>query len=91
VLETGLAQLRFAASLLFGASISSWSLDRLVEAALDGQREFGVAANGADGLVGTPPLDEATRHDVQLRGFRTQACRAVQETRYYAGLAASVL
>jgi hypothetical protein len=68
-------------------SFSSWSLDRLGEAAFDGQRELGTADGGTDGFVGNPPLDEATRRDVQLRGFRTQVSRAARETWYYAGLA----
>jgi hypothetical protein len=87
VLETVLAPLGFATSILFGVSFSSWSLDRLGEAAIDDQRELGMAGGGTDGFVGTPPLDAATRWDVQPCGLRKQVSRAARETRYYAGLA----
>jgi phenylacetate-coenzyme A ligase PaaK-like adenylate-forming protein len=84
--EIGVAQLRFAASLLFGVRFSTWSLDRLVEAALATQREFGTVAASNGGLAGDPDLDDATRQDLQLRRFRTQADRAARDTRFYADL-----
>jgi phenylacetate-coenzyme A ligase PaaK-like adenylate-forming protein len=84
VLDTALAQLRFAASLIFGVPFGRWSLDRLVDAVADTRREFGaIDAAGAEGISG-PALDEVTRQDLQLRRFRTQAGRAARETAYYA-------
>src|ERR1051326_6616823 len=61
VLEAGFAQLRFAASILFGTRFSLRSLDRLIAALQATQREFGVlGAEGRDLLV-SPQLDEETR------------------------------
>jgi phenylacetate-CoA ligase len=86
MLETAFAQLRFAASLVFGVPFSTRSLDRLIDALLDTRREFGaIGAEGAEFLAG-PALDEQTRRDVQLRRFRAQATRAAHETAYYARL-----
>ncbi|HEY7126558.1 MAG TPA: AMP-binding protein [Ktedonobacterales bacterium] len=83
MLEAGLAQLRFAASILFGTRFSLWSLDQLIAALQATQREFGFL--GAEGreLLGSPQLDEETRRAMQLRRFRSQAVRAAHETRYY--------
>jgi phenylacetate-coenzyme A ligase PaaK-like adenylate-forming protein len=83
MLETGLAQLRFAASMVFGIPFAKWSLDRLVDAVRDTHCEFGaIRSEGAELLAG-PALDEETRRGVQLRRFRTQAVRAARETAYY--------
>src|SRR6266511_3879575 len=83
MLETLAAQVRFAASMVFGLPFSARSLDRLVDALLATQREFGtVAPEGAE-LLGGATLDEETRRAVQLRRFRTQANRATHETAYY--------
>src|SRR6476661_380638 len=47
------AQLRFAASMLFGWRFSGRSLDRIIEGMLATRREFGsIAANGAELLSG---------------------------------------
>jgi phenylacetate-CoA ligase len=84
MLETAVAQLRVAASLVFGVPFAPWSLDTLVAAARDTRREFGsLDREGADLLMG-PALDEKTRREMQLRRFRSQAQRAVRETPYYA-------
>lgn len=86
MLEAAFAQIRFAASLVFGIPFSARSLDRIVEALLDTRREFGaIGAQGAELLAG-PALDDETRRDVQLRRFRAQAVRAARETPYYRGL-----
>ncbi len=83
MLDAGLAQLRFAASILFGTRFSVRSLDRLIAALQATQREFGVlGAEGSD-LLGGPQLDEETRQAMQLRRFRSQARRAARETVYY--------
>src|SRR3984893_11156528 len=83
MIETGLAQLRFAASIVFGTRFSLRSLDRLIAALRDTQHEFGaIGAEGAE-LLGGPTLDDETRRAMQLRRFRTQALRATRETTYY--------
>jgi phenylacetate-CoA ligase len=83
MLETVAAQLRYTASVVFGLPFSARSLDRLVDALLATQREFGqIAREGAE-LLGGPELDEETRREMQLRRFRTQAACAARETAYY--------
>ena len=83
MIETGLAQLRFAASIVFSTRFSLRSLDRLIAALRDTQHEFGaIGAEGAE-LLGGPTLDDETRRAMQLRRFRTQAVRAARETTYY--------
>lgn len=84
--ETALAQLRHAMSVGFGRPFSAWSLDRLIEAIKETEREFGaIDAEGAE-LMGSPTLDEETRREAQLRRFRTQAERATRQTAYYGPL-----
>src|SRR3954454_6102068 len=81
--ETGLAQMRFAASLLFGSRFSLRSLDRLITSLQATQREFGgIGSEGQEMLEG-PQLDEPTRQAMQIRRFRSQAARAARETDYY--------
>lgn len=83
MIETGLAQLRFAASIVFGTRFSLRSLDRLIASLRDTQHEFGaIGAEGAE-LLGGPTLDDETRRAMQLRRFRAQAVRAARETTYY--------
>jgi phenylacetate-CoA ligase len=85
VLETAVAQLRFALSLGLGRPFHTPSLDRLVDAIRETQHEFGPTAVGAQAAetVSGPRLDDATRRDMQLRRFRGQAKRAAKDTRYY--------
>ena len=83
MLETGLAQLRFAASIVFGTRLSLRSLDRLISSLQETRREFGfLSAEGQD-LLTVPTLDEESRRTIQLRRFRSQAARAARETAYY--------
>lgn len=83
MLDAGFAQLRFAASMLFGRRFSLRSLDRLIASLQATQREFDfLGAEGRD-VLGSPQLDEETRRAMQLRRFRSQAVRAARETRYY--------
>jgi phenylacetate-coenzyme A ligase PaaK-like adenylate-forming protein len=84
VLETAVAQLRFAASLLLGRSFAPWSLDLLVAAARETQREFGSVGPEAAEFIGGPALDEETRREIAFKRFRTQARRAARETAHYA-------
>ncbi len=86
MIETAIAQLRFAASMVTGKRFSPWSFDRLIDAMLETRREFGeIGAQGAEQVSG-PALDEETRRQVHLRRFRKQAVRAMQETGYYGQL-----
>ena len=81
-----LAQLLFAMSVGFGRPFSAWSLERLVEAMKETEREFGaIDAEGVELLSG-PALDEETRREAQLRRFRSQAKRAARRTVYYGDL-----
>lgn len=89
MLESVFAQVRLAASLMFGLPFSARSLDRLVEGLLATRREFGALA-ADDELVAGPALDEATRRDMQLRRFRAQAARAARDTPFYAALFARI-
>jgi len=80
------AQLRFAASIALGVDFDVRSLERLVDAVGATRREFGgLGVGGAVPLEG-PGLDDATRRELQLRRFRTQAARAARETAYYGAL-----
>src|SRR5262249_25000958 len=85
VLETAIAQLRFAYSLALGRPFHTPSLEHLISAIRATRHEFGPTAVGADGaeLIGGPRLDESTRKDMQLRRFRGQAKRAARTTPYY--------
>jgi phenylacetate-CoA ligase len=86
MLETVVAQLRFAASLVFGLPFSARSLDRLIDTLSDTQHEFGALEPAGAEFLGGPPLDDATLGEMQLRRFRTQAVRGARETPYYQGL-----
>ncbi|HET9909512.1 MAG TPA: AMP-binding protein [Anaerolineales bacterium] len=81
--ETAFAQLRYAASVLFAIPFDLRALDRLVEGILATQHEFGTLGTDSAEFLGGPELDEESRREIQLRRFRTQALRAVNETDYY--------
>jgi phenylacetate-coenzyme A ligase PaaK-like adenylate-forming protein len=83
MIETAFAQLRFAASMLFGIRLSQRSLDRIIDGMLATRREFGAVGQDARGLTSGPALDEESRRDMQLRRFRRQAARAAGDTAYY--------
>ena len=83
MLEAGFAQMRFAASILFGTRFSLRSLDRLIASLQATQREFGILDSEGRNLLGSPHLDEQTRRAMHLRRFRAQAARAARETVYY--------
>jgi len=90
MLAAALAQLRLAVSLVTGRPVPGWALDRLVAAARDTVLEFDqVAPDGGQSLTG-PTLDEATRREMQLRRFRTQAGRAATGTAFYRSLFADL-
>jgi phenylacetate-coenzyme A ligase PaaK-like adenylate-forming protein len=82
MLGTGIAQLRYATSLLFGVRFAPWSLEKLVDAARKTREEFGSIGNEREVLHG-PTLDEQTRRDMQQRRLLSAARRAGRETTYY--------
>ena len=83
MLAAAFAQLRLALSLVTGRPIPAWTLDRLIVAGRDTVREFGqIDQDGAQSISG-PALDEATRREMQLRRFRSQAKRAATGTAFY--------
>ncbi len=86
MIETAFAQLRFAASLLFGIRFSQRALDKMIDAMLATRQEFGALGEEARELTTGPTLDEETRRDMQLRRFRKQATRAANQTPYYGEL-----
>lgn len=86
MLETALAQMRFAASLVFGIRFSLSSLDCLIDSLRDTQREFGRINTKEVALLDSPMLDEGTCRAMQLRRFRAQSIRAARETAYYSRL-----
>jgi phenylacetate-coenzyme A ligase PaaK-like adenylate-forming protein len=86
LLEAAVAQLCYAAAIVFGIPFHVPSLGRLVDAVRDTQREFGaIGADGADFLRAVA-LDDADRREMQLRRFRGQAVRGARETAYYGRL-----
>ena len=86
MLETAVAQLQFASSIVLARPFSLHALDRLVDGLLATRREFGELDRQANELVNGPVLDADSRRAVQMRRFRGQAKRAVQTTRYYGEL-----
>src|SRR3989442_3709547 len=83
MLETVLAQLRFAASLVLGTRFSLRSLEGLIASLRDTQHEFGTIGSQGAALFGGPSLDEEMRQAMQLRRFRMHAGRPARETVYY--------
>jgi len=83
MIETAFAQLRFAASVLFGIRFSPRSLDRIIDGMLASRREFGTLGEDARELTTGPVLDEESRRDMQLRRFRKQATCAAGRAPYY--------
>jgi phenylacetate-CoA ligase len=86
MIETAFAQLRVAASMIFGIRFSQRALDRIIDGMLATRREFGATGEEARELTTGPTLDEESRLDMQLRRFRKQAARAANRTPYYGEL-----
>lgn len=84
--ETAVAQLQFAGSVVLARPFSLHALDRPVDGLLATKQEFGELDQEANELVNGPVLDTESRRAVQIRRFRGQARRAVQETRCYGEL-----
>ena len=83
MLDVAAAQLRYALSLLFGWRFSVRSLERLVGALRETQREFGAMGKEGSELLAGPTLDPASRRRIQLQRFRQQAQDAMRHTAYY--------
>jgi len=83
MLITAIAQLRFAASLVLGRPFSLWALDRLIDAIVETQHEFGTLSGDATELIRGPTLDEDDRRELHTRRFRSLAVRASRDTAYY--------
>ena len=68
MLETAVAQLRFAGSLAFGWRFSLWSLETLAASLRATRDEFGaIDAEGSEAVNG-PILDAETRQAPRRRG-----------------------
>ena len=89
MLETAVAQLRFAASLLAGRPFSPWSLEQLIKSLRATAHEFGTIGAGGAEIVSGPAMDAETRRELQLRRLRAQAVKA-KDTAYYSQLFAAL-
>jgi phenylacetate-coenzyme A ligase PaaK-like adenylate-forming protein len=90
MLETAVAQLLYAYSMITGRRCSLWAVETIARAAQATRHEFGrIGAEGAEMMRG-PALDAETGRELQLRRFRVQAQRAARETTYYARLFATL-
>jgi len=83
VLETAVANLRFAMSVGLGRPFHQPSLDRIYRAVRQTQEEFGGLGVDISDVLAGPSLDEETRRFLQTRRFRKQAIRGAAETTYY--------
>ena len=86
MLETAVAQLLFAYSMVTGRRCSLWAVETFARAARATRHEFGKIGAEGVAMVQGPTLDAETGRELQLRRFRTQAKRAARETTYYARL-----
>jgi phenylacetate-CoA ligase len=83
VLETAVANLRFALSMGLGRPFHQPSLDKIYRAVRQTQEEFGSLGVEMSEVLSGPSLDEDTRRFLQTRRFRKQATRGARETEYY--------
>ncbi len=86
MLETAVANLRFALSMGLGRPFHQPSLDRIYRAVRQTQEEFGSLGVEMSEVLSGPALDEDTRRFLQTRRFRKQAVRGARETEYYSEL-----
>ncbi len=84
MLETAVANLRFALSMGLGRPFHQPSLDRIYRAVRQTQEEFGGLGVDISEVLSGPSLDDETREFLQTRRFRKQATRGLRETSYYA-------
>jgi phenylacetate-CoA ligase len=83
MLDVAAAQFRYTLSLLFGWRFSVRSLERMLAALRETQREFGAVGQQGSEVVDGPALDAESRRRIQLHRFRQQAKRAMRDTAYY--------
>jgi phenylacetate-coenzyme A ligase PaaK-like adenylate-forming protein len=83
MLETAVANLRFALSMGLGRPFHQPSLDRIYRAVRQTQEEFGGLGVDISEVLSGPALDDETRRFLQTRRFRKQAGRGLRETDYY--------
>jgi phenylacetate-CoA ligase len=83
MLDVAVAQLRYSLSLLFGWRFSVRSLEQMIAALHETQREFGVIGSEGNEMLNGPTLDQESRRRIQLQRFRQQARRAMLHTTYY--------
>jgi len=86
MLDVAIAQFRYSLSLLFGLRFSVRSLERMIAALRETKREFGTVGKEGSEVLDGPVLDAESRRSIQLRRFRQQARRAMQDTAYYRDL-----
>ncbi|MGH9223760.1 MAG: phenylacetate--CoA ligase family protein [Acidimicrobiales bacterium] len=86
MLETAVANLRFALSMGLGRPFHQPSLERIYRAVRQTQEEFGGLGVDISEVLSGPSLDDDTRQFLQTRRFRKQATRGLNETRYYGDL-----
>ncbi|MDQ4097870.1 MAG: AMP-binding protein [Actinomycetota bacterium] len=84
MLETAVANLRFALSMGLGRPFHQPSLDKIYRAVRQTQEEFGSLGVEMSEVLSGPSLDDETRRFLQTRRFRKQATRGARETEYYA-------
>lgn len=84
MLDTAVANLRFALSMSLGRPFHERSLERIFRSVRETREEFGDLGVEAAEVLAGPALDEDTRQFLQTRRFAKQAARGVRETRYYA-------
>lgn len=84
MLETAVANLRFALSMGLGRPFHQPSLDRIYRAVRETQEEFGGLGVDISEVLSGPSLDDETRRFLQTRRFRKQATRGMKETSHYA-------
>jgi phenylacetate-CoA ligase len=82
--DTGIRQLRMAASMLSGRRLNPANISRLVDDALDTVAEFGEPGTDAQSLLGGPMDDPAERLEFASRGLRRTARRLAAHSPFYA-------
>ena len=83
MIKTAFAQLRFTTSIVFGLPFAQWSLDHLIDAIQETQREFGPAGKLTAEMLAGPELGAEEFQELSMRRFRKQAARAARQTPYY--------
>jgi len=83
MVDVAIAQLRFALALLFGWRFPVRSLERIIVALRETQREFGPLGADARAELDGALLDPDSIRRIQVQRFRQQARQAMRHTDYY--------